>query len=192
MAMGERTPLALIDAKASARMAVGEALTNIAASKIAKLGDIKLSANWMAAAGYGREDEYLFDAVHTVGMEICPELGIAIPVGKDSLSMRTVWDEKRRKRKPLPRRSLIVTAFAPVSDVRKTLTPELRTDIADTALLLVDLGRGQNRLGASALAQVHAAIGNQAPDVDAATLKAFFNGVQALNAEGKLLAYHDL
>ncbi|MDQ8036465.1 MAG: phosphoribosylformylglycinamidine synthase [Pedobacter sp.] len=191
MAMGERTPLALIDAKASARMAVGEAITNIAASKIAKLGDIKLSANWMAAAGYGREDESLFDAVQAVGMEICPELGIAIPVGKDSLSMRTVWDDKGEKKAVTAPLSLIVTAFAPVSDVRSTLTPELRTDIKDTVLLLVDLGRGKNRLGASALAQVHAAIGNDAPDVDAATLKAFFNGVQALNAEGKLLAYHD-
>ncbi|MGH8492313.1 MAG: phosphoribosylformylglycinamidine synthase [Moraxellaceae bacterium] len=191
MAMGERTPLALIDAKASARMAVGEALTNMAASKIAKLSDIKLSANWMAAAGYGREDESLFDAVQAVGMEICPELGIAIPVGKDSLSMRTVWDDEGEKKAVTSPMSLIVTAFAPVSDVRKTLTPELRTDVADTVLLLVDLGRGQNRLGASALAQVFAAIGNDAPNVDAASLKDFWNGVQSLNEKGLLLAYHD-
>ncbi|HEX6592466.1 MAG TPA: phosphoribosylformylglycinamidine synthase [Moraxellaceae bacterium] len=191
MSMGERTPLALIDAQASARMAVGEALTNLAAAKIAKLGDIKLSANWMAAAGYGKEDENLFDAVKTVGMEICPELGIAIPVGKDSLSMRTVWEDGGEKKAVTAPVSLIVTAFAPVTDVRQTLTPELRTDVADTVLLLVDLGRGRNRLGASALAQVHAAIGNEAPDVDAATLKAFWNGVQALNAKGALLAYHD-
>ncbi len=191
MALGERTPLALISAAASARMAVGEALTNIASARIARLGDIKLSANWMAAAGYGKEDENLFDAVKAVGMEICPELGIAIPVGKDSLSMRTVWDDQGQKKAVTAPMSLIVTAFAPVTDVRKTLTPQLRTDVADSVLLLVDLGRGRNRLGASALAQVHGAIGNDAPDVDAATLKDFFNGVQSLNEKGLLLAYHD-
>ncbi|MCD6059935.1 MAG: purL, partial [Moraxellaceae bacterium] len=192
MAMGERTPLALIDARASARMAVGEALTNIAASPIARLGDIKLSANWMAAAGYGKEDENLFDAVKTVGMEICPQLGIAIPVGKDSLSMRTVWDDNGEKKSVTAPLSLIVSAFAPVTDVRKVLTPRLRTDQGDTVLMLIDLGLGKNRLGGSALAQVYGAIGNVAPDVDdAATLKAFFNGIQSLNAQNKLLAYHD-
>lgn len=191
MAMGERTPLAIISAAASARMAVGEAITNIAASRIEKLGDIKLSANWMAAAGYGKEDENLFDAVKAVGMELCPELDIAIPVGKDSLSMRTVWDDSGEKKAVTAPLSLIVTAFAPVTDVRKTLTPELRTDIADTVLLLVDLGRGQQRLGGSALAQVYGAMGQQAPDTDAASLKAFFTGIQALNEKGVLLAYHD-
>jgi phosphoribosylformylglycinamidine synthase len=192
MAMGERAPLALIDAKASARMAVGEALTNIAASPIAQLADIKLSANWMAAAGYGKEDENLFDAVQVVGMEICPQLGIAIPVGKDSLSMRTVWEENGEKKAVTAPMSLIVTAFAPVTDIRKTLTPQLRTDRGDTALVLIDLGLGKQRLGGSALAQVYGAIGDVAPDVDdVAALKAFFNGIQALNAQGKLLAYHD-
>lgn len=191
MAMGERTPLALIDAAASARMAVGESLTNIAGTRIAKLGDIKLSANWMAAAGYGKEDENLFEAVKAVGMELCPELDIAIPVGKDSLSMRTVWEADGEKKAVTAPLSLIVTAFAPVLDVRKTLTPELRRDVADTVLLLVDLGLGKNRLGASALAQVYGAVGNEAPDIDAATLKAFFNGMQQLNEKGVLLAYHD-
>ena len=192
MAMGERTPLALIDAAASARMAVGEALTNIAASCIEKISDIKLSANWMAAAGHGKEDENLFDAVRAVGMDICPQLGIAIPVGKDSLSMRTVWDDGAEKKAVTAPLSLVITAFAPVSDVRKTLTPQLRTDKGDTVLLLVDLGAGKNRLGGSALAQVYNQIGNVAPDVDdALALKAFFATVQTLNANGRLLAYHD-
>jgi phosphoribosylformylglycinamidine synthase len=191
MAMGERTPLALIDAAASARMAIGEALTNIAATPIAKIADIKLSANWMAAAGYGCEDESLFDAVAAVGMGICPQLGIAIPVGKDSLSMRTVWQDGDKKKAVTSPMSLIVTAFAPVTDARKTLTPQLRTDKGDTVLMLVDLGLGKNRLGASALAQVYGAIGNDAPDVDAALLKAFFTGVQTLNEKSVLLAYHD-
>lgn len=192
MSMGERTPLALIDAAASARMAVGEALTNIAASQISKIADIKLSANWMAAAGHGKEDENLFDAVKAVGMEICPQLGIAIPVGKDSLSMRTVWDDGTEKKAVTAPLSLVITAFAPVTDVRKTLTPQLLTDKGDTVLLLVDLGAGRNRLGGSALAQVYSQIGNQAPDVDDADLlKAFFVTVQTLNANGRLLAYHD-
>ena len=192
MAMGERTPVALIDAAASARMAVGEALTNIAAAPIANIADIKLSANWMAAAGYGREDENLFDAVAAVGMVLCPQLGIAIPVGKDSLSMRTVWEENGEKKAVTSPLSLVVTAFAPVTDVRQTLTPQLRTDQGDTVLMLIDLGLGKNRLGASALAQVYGAIGNEAPDVDDAdALKAFFVGVQALNQKGLLLAYHD-
>jgi phosphoribosylformylglycinamidine synthase len=192
MAMGERTPLALIDAAASARMAVGESLTNVAAAPIAAIGDIKLSANWMAAAGYGKEDENLFDAVQAVGMEICPALGIAIPVGKDSLSMRTVWEDKGNKKAVTAPLSLIITAFAPVTDVRKTLTPQLRTDKGDTVLLLVDLGAGRNRLGGSALAQVYGQIGNESPDVDdVERLKSFFNTVQTLNANDRLLAYHD-
>ncbi|HEX4869142.1 MAG TPA: phosphoribosylformylglycinamidine synthase [Moraxellaceae bacterium] len=192
MAMGERTPLALIDAAASARMAVGEALTNIAASRIGALGDIKLSANWMAAAGYGKEDENLFDAVRTVGMELCPALGIAIPVGKDSLSMRTVWDDNGEKKAVTAPLSLIVSAFAPVTDIRATLTPQLRTDKGDTVLVLVDLGLGKCRLGGSALAQVYGAIGHEAPDLDdAALLRDFFNGMQCLNVEGRVIAYHD-
>ncbi|MDP2228939.1 MAG: phosphoribosylformylglycinamidine synthase [Moraxellaceae bacterium] len=192
MAMGERTPLAIIDASASARMAVGEAITNIAASRITAIGDIRLSANWMAAAGHGKEDENLFDAVRAVGMDICPALGIAIPVGKDSLSMRTVWEEAGEKKAVTSPLSLVITAFAPVSDVRRTLTPQLRRDQGDTALLLIDLGAGKNRMGGSALAQVYGAIGNVAPDVDdAAALKAFFATVQQLNADGDLLAYHD-
>ncbi|MCC2637684.1 MAG: phosphoribosylformylglycinamidine synthase [Moraxellaceae bacterium] len=192
MAMGERTPLALIDAAASARMAVGEALTNIAASRIAALADIKLSANWMAAAGYGKEDENLFDAVRTVGMELCPALGIAIPVGKDSLSMRTVWDDAGEKKAVTAPLSLIITAFAPVTDIRQTLTPQLRADLGDSVLMLVDLGLGQNRLGGSALAQVYGAIGDVAPDLDKAELlKAFFEGIQRINGEGRLIAYHD-
>ncbi|MDO8313053.1 MAG: AIR synthase-related protein, partial [Sideroxyarcus sp.] len=190
-ALGERTPLALVNAAASGRMAVGEALTNIAAASIAKIGDIKLSANWMAAAGHHGEDAALFDTVHAVGMELCPELGIGIPVGKDSMSMKSTWtdgDENKSVTSPL---SLIVTAFAPCSDTRKTLTPLLSVD-ADTTLLLIDLGRGQNRMGGSALAQVYKQVGNVAPDVDSAReLKSFFELIQALNLDGKLLAYHD-
>jgi len=192
MAMGERTPVAVLDAAASARLAVGETLTNIAAAPIARLSDIKLSANWMAAAGAGKEDENLYDAVHAVGMELCPALNLTIPVGKDSMSMRTVWqdgDEKKSVTSPL---SLIVTGFAPVTDVRATLTPQLRTDLGDTRLLLIDLGRGQNRLGGSALAQVSGQIGQLPPDVDApALLQDFFDGIQQLNAAGRLVAYHD-
>lgn len=191
MAMGERTPLALIDAAASGRMAVGEAITNIASAKIAQLGDIKLSANWMAAAGYGTEDQSLFNAVKAIGMELCPALDIAIPVGKDSLSMRTVWKDGEQNKAVTSPMSLIVTAFAPVTDIRQTLTPELKTDI-DSVLLLVDLGQGKNRLGGSVLAQAYSQIGDVAPDVDSpALLKDFFNTIQTLNADGKLLAYHD-
>jgi phosphoribosylformylglycinamidine synthase len=192
MAMGERTPLALINAAASARLAVGEAITNIAASRIEKLGDIKLSANWMAAAGYGKEDQNLFEAVEAIGMELCPALGIAIPVGKDSMSMRTVWSDKGEQKAVTAPLSLIISAFAPVSDIRKTLTPQLRADKGDSVLVLVDLGRGKNRLGASALAQVYGAIGQDAPDVDSPELlRDFFNAVQALNQQGLILAYHD-
>ncbi len=188
MAMGERTPLALLNAAASARMAVGEALTNLAAANIEKLSDVKLSANWMAAAGSPGEDARLYEAVKAVGVELCPALGIAIPVGKDSMSMRTVWDGKTLTA-PL---SLIVSAFSPVSDVRKTLTPELQLDVGPTSLLLFDLGHGQNRLGGSALAQVFNEVGEVPPDVDSPrALAEFFALIQAFNAEGKLLAYHD-
>src|SRR5205085_8552696 len=141
MAIGERTPLALIDGPASGRMAVGEAITNIAAAPIAKLGDVKLSANWMCAAGHPGEDAKLFDTVRAVGMELCPALGVSIPVGKDSMSMRTTWrdpgtGEDKSVTAPL---SLVVSAFAPVADVRRTLTPQLRTGAGATELVLVDL-----------------------------------------------------
>ncbi len=188
MAMGERAPLALLNAAASARMAVGEALTNLAAARVEKLGDVKLSANWMAAAGTPGEDARLYDAVKAVGAELCPALGIAIPVGKDSMSMRTVWGDKSVT-SPV---SLVVSAFAPVSDVTKTLTPELQLEVGPTELLLLDVSNGKARLGGSALAQVFNGLGDEAPDVDSPeVLKAFFELVQTLNAEGKLLAYHD-
>src|SRR5947208_16903642 len=167
-------------------MAVGEALTNIAAAGIAKLSDIKLSANWMAPAGHPGEDAALYDTVRAVAMELCPALGVSIPVGKDSLSMQTRWDGKEVV-SPL---SLIVSAFAPVEDARDTLTPELRTDEDDTELLLIDLGRGRNRLGGSILAQTYAGFGAECPDVDdPALIKSFFAAVQALRAH--ILAYHD-
>lgn len=192
MAMGERTPLAVIDAAASGRMAVGEAITNIAAAPIASIEDIKLSANWMAACGQPGQDAALFDTVKAVGIELCPALGISIPVGKDSLSMRTTWSDEGEAKSVISPVSLIVSSFAPVPDVRRTLTPQLRTDQGDTALILIDLGRGKNRMGASALAQVTQQLGDAVPDVDSAEdLKAFFAAIQRLNNEGKLLAYHD-
>jgi phosphoribosylformylglycinamidine synthase len=192
MAMGERTPLALLDAAASGRMAVGETLTNIAASRIAKISDIKLSANWMSAAGHPGEDARLYDAVKAVGMELCPELGITIPVGKDSMSMKTQWREEDADKSVTSPLSLVVTGFAPVTDIRQTLTPQLRMDKGETDLILIDLGRGQNRLGASILTQVYGKLGSQAPDVDdAEDLKAFFAVIQGLNADGHILAYHD-
>ena len=192
MAMGERTPVALLDAPASGRMAVAEAITNIAAAPIERMNDIKLSANWMAPAGHPGEDARLFDTVKAVGMELCPELGIAIPVGKDSMSMKTVWEQDGEQRSVTAPLSLIISAFAPVTDTRKTLTPQLRTDKGKTLLLLIDLGAGQNRLGASALAQVYKQIGFQPADLDAPfLLKNFFNAMQALHNENRLLAYHD-
>jgi phosphoribosylformylglycinamidine synthase len=194
MAIGERTPLALIDGPASGRMAVGEAITNIAAAPIDRIGRIKLSANWMAAAGHPGEDASLFDTVKAVGMELCPALGIAIPVGKDSMSMKTTWRDPQsgEDKAVIAPLSLIISAFAPVTDVRRTLTPQLRTDLGETELVLVDLGGGQNRLGGSALAQVYSQLGASAPDVDdPEKLKAFFGAIQALNAAGKVVAYHD-
>ncbi len=189
MAMGERTPLALLDAPASGRMAIGETLTNIAASRIGKLSDIKLSANWMSAAGHPGEDARLYDTVKAVGMELCPELGITIPVGKDSMSMATRWNDEGVDKSVTSPLSLIVTGFAPVT---QTLTPQLRMDKGTTDLILIDLGRGQNRMGASILAQTHGKLGKHAPDVDdAEDLKAFFAVIQGLNADGHLLAYHD-
>ncbi|MGZ5582395.1 MAG: phosphoribosylformylglycinamidine synthase, partial [Usitatibacter sp.] len=161
---------------------------------IARIGDIKLSANWMCAAGYPGEDATLFDAVHAVGMELCPALGVSIPVGKDSMSMRTTWrdrDSGEEKSVTAPM-SLIVSAFAPVTDARRTLTPQLRTDQGQTDLLLIDLGAGKNRLGGSALAQVYGQLGQTAPDLDdPAKLRNFFAAIQKLNSEGSLLAYHD-
>ncbi|MBU0882135.1 MAG: phosphoribosylformylglycinamidine synthase [Gammaproteobacteria bacterium] len=192
MAMGERTPLALLDAAASGRMAIGETLTNLAASRINAISDIKLSANWMSAAGHPGEDARLYDTVKAVGMELCPELGITIPVGKDSMSMKTQWRDEGADKSVTSPLSLVVTGFAPVSDIRKTLTPQLRMDKGETDLILIDLGRGQNRLGASILTQVYSKLGSQAPDVDdAEDLKAFFAVIQGLNADGHILAYHD-
>ena len=192
MAMGERTPLAVINAPASGRMAVGETVTNLAAAPIRSIEDIKLSANWMAACGQPGQDAALYDTVQAVGMELCPALGISIPVGKDSLSMRTTWKDEDQSKAVMSPVSLIVSGFAPVYDVRKSLTPQIRTDAGDTVMILIDLGRGKNRMGASALAQVMGQLGNEAPDVDSAEdLKAFFTAIQQLNQDGKLLAYHD-
>ena len=192
MAMGERTPLALVDAPASGRMAIGEAVTNIMAAPIEHLGKVKLSANWMAAAGHPGEDAKLYDTVKAVGMELCPALGIAIPVGKDSMSMKTVWEMEGERREMTAPLSLIISAFAPVEDVRRVLTPQLRTDLGDTDLILVDLGEGRNRLGASALAQVHDQLGSEVPDLDRPELlKRCFEVVQELSREGLLLAFHD-
>ncbi|MCR4300465.1 MAG: phosphoribosylformylglycinamidine synthase [Sulfuricaulis sp.] len=193
MALGERTPLALINAAASGRMAIGEALTNLAAARIQKLPDVKLSANWMAAIGHAGEDAALYDTVRAVALELCPALGISIPVGKDSMSMKTVWqDDQGRERAVIAPLSLIVTAFAPVLDVRRTLTPQLRTDKGETDLILVDLSKGANRLGGSALAQVYGRLGDSAPDVDdPRALRLFFHVVQALNELGFAYAYHD-
>lgn len=192
MSVGERTPVALLDAPASGRMAVAEAITNIAATRIEKLSDIKLSANWMSAAGHKGEDEKLYRTVEAVGMELCPALGLTIPVGKDSMSMRTAWQDRGENKAVTAPLSLIISAFSPVLDVRQTLTPQLRTDKGDSELLLVDLGNGKNRLGGSILAQVYNQLGDVPADLDQAEqLKGFFNAVQASLAANELLAYHD-
>lgn len=192
MSLGERAPIALLDFAASGRMAVGEALTNIAAVEIGSLKRVKLSANWMSAAGHPGEDAGLYAAVKAVGEELCPALGITIPVGKDSMSMKTRWQEGNEQREMTSPLSLVITAFARVEDVRHTVTPQLRTDKGDTALLLVDLGAGHNALGATALAQVYRQLGNTPADVRSAEqLGGFFNAMQALVSEQKLLAYHD-
>ncbi|TXS95209.1 phosphoribosylformylglycinamidine synthase [Parahaliea maris] len=191
MSMGERTPLALVSGPASGRMAIAEAITNICAAPIAALNDIKLSANWMCAAGHGREDEVLYDTVRAVGMELCPELGITIPVGKDSMSMRTTWNDSGEDKSVTAPMSLIISAFAPVTDVRKVVTPALQVR-DDATLTLIDLGRGANRLGGSALAQVYGQLGDTVADLDsAADLKALFTLVQEQLAADTLLAYHD-
>jgi len=192
MAIGERTPAALLDAAAAARIAVGEALTNLAAAGIADTERVVLSANWMAAAGHPGEDAALYAAVQAVGMALCPALDITIPVGKDSLSMKTVWGEGESKRAVISPLSLIVSAFAPVEDIRRGVTPQLMLDRGETALLLVDLGQGRCRLGGSALAQVYSEVGDVSPDLDdAKTFRDFFRLIGALIAEGKILAYHD-
>jgi phosphoribosylformylglycinamidine synthase len=192
MAMGERTPLALIDAAASGRMAVGEALTNLAAAAIRRLGDVKLSANWMAPAGHPGEDAALYDTVRAV-RDLCIELGVSIPVGKDSMSMRTAWSEGGEPKAVTAPVSLVVSAFAPIADARRVLTPQVRADAGETVLVLLDAAHGRRRLGGSALAQVYGQLGDAPPDVDdPATLAAFLDLVQRLHGDGLLLAYHDV
>nr|WP_296750831.1 phosphoribosylformylglycinamidine synthase [Thioalkalivibrio sp.] len=191
MAMGERTPLAILSAPASGRMAVGEVITNLAGADIADTGQIRLSANWMAAAGVPGQDAALFDTVRAIGEDLCPRLGISIPVGKDSLSMRTVWEQDGVPRQMISPVSLIVSGFAPVADVRRTLTPLPDTEAAGP-LWLIDLGQGQLRLGGSAFAQVHGEIGQSPPDlVNAERLRGFFGVIQHLKARGGITAYHD-
>ena len=194
MSMGERTPLAVTNAAASGRMAVAEAITNLLAAPI-ELPRVKLSANWMAACGEPGQDAALFETVKAVGMELCPALGVSIPVGKDSLSMRTVWKddanhaEAKKVTSPV---SLIVSAFATLADVRGTLTPQLNRDEADTTLILVDLGKGQKRMGGSILAQTLSLEGGAVPDLDdPQDLVNLVNAINALRAQGHLLAYHD-
>ena len=192
MSMGERTPLATTNAPASGRMAVAEAITNIAAAPIEHLGKVRLSANWMAAAGHPGEDANLFDTVKAVGDELCREIGVAIPVGKDSMSMRTRWSDDNGEHNVVAPVSLIVSAFAPVTDVTRHLTPQLRHTVEPSYLLLFDLGGGRNRLGTSCLAQAYQRTGGQTPDLDdPAMLKGLFAAVQELNERHMLLAYHD-
>lgn len=191
MAMGERTPVAVLDAAASGRMAVAEALTNLVAADVRSLHDIKLSANWMAACGVDGQDAALYDTVAAVS-QWCQDLGLSIPVGKDSLSMRTAWQDEAGAHDVIAPVSLIVTAFAPVPDVRATLTPQLRTDLGDTVLILVDLGKGRHRLGGSVLCQTFGQVGNVAPDIDdAGLLRGFFAAMRELAAQDCILAYHD-
>jgi phosphoribosylformylglycinamidine synthase len=190
MAMGERTPLAVTNPEAAARMAISEAITNIAAADISSLKDIKISANWMAAAGFQNEDQHLFESVKTVGESFCPELGITIPVGKDSLSMRTMWEEDGKQKVVASPVSLIVTGFSPVKSILKTLTPELKVE-QDTKLVLIDLSNNNSRLGGSTLAQVFNQSGDETPDADAETIKEFIEKITQLKRSGKILAYHD-
>ncbi len=191
MSMGERTPLAAVDAPASGRMAVAEALTNLLAAPV-ELSRIKLSCNWMAACGEPGEDAALYDTVRAVGLELCPALGIGVPVGKDSLSMRTRWQDDQGAKQVVAPVSLVVSAFASIPDVRGTLTPQLRTDVGDTTLILVDLGEGRNRMGGSILAQALGRFGPEVPDLDdPQRLKALFAAINELRRDGLLLAYHD-
>ncbi|RQW26036.1 phosphoribosylformylglycinamidine synthase [Rhodobacteraceae bacterium CH30] len=190
MAMGERTPTALFNAPASGRLAVGEALTNIAASFVGNIGNVKLSANWMAAAGHPGEDANLYRTVEAVS-NMCQQVGVSIPVGKDSLSMKTVWSDAEGKKSVTAPLSLVVSAFSPVEDVRKTVTPEIKAD-KDTDIILIDLGYGRCRLGGSAYAQVWKAMEGRAPDVESPMqLASFFNTIQSLLRDDMLLAYHD-
>ena len=192
MAMGERTPVAIHDGPASARLAVAEAITNIAAADVEGLADVRLSANWMAAAGHRADDYTLFEMVRAVGEDLCPALGIAIPVGKDSLSMRTVWQADREQHAVTAPVSLIVSAFAPVADVRRTLTPQLDTGVPDSVLLFIDLAGGRQRMGGSALAQSFGRFGGAAADLDdAQRLIGFFKAQRELRRCDRLLAYHD-
>ncbi|MEO0601483.1 MAG: phosphoribosylformylglycinamidine synthase, partial [Myxococcota bacterium] len=191
MAMGERLPLSLLSGPAAARMALAEALTNLAAAPVGQIEQIALSANWMASGGDPGDDAVLFEMVRTVGLELCPALGISIPVGKDSMSMRTQWGEGNEAKRVSSPVSLVVSAFAPCADITRVLTPELSAD-PDTKLLLVDLGKGANRLGGSVLSQVHGRLGETPPDLDdPSLLSGFFAAIQDLNEAGKLLAYHD-
>ena len=191
MAMGERTPLAAINAAASGRMAVAESITNLLAAPI-ELPRVKLSANWMAACGEPGEDADLYATVKAVGMELCPQLGISIPVGKDSLSMRTQWQDGGAQRKVVSPVSLIVSAFATLADVRGTLTPQLDATEEDTTLVLIDLGKGRMRMGGSILGQVLNQAGDEVPDLDdAQDLVRLVDAVNALRAQGRILAYHD-
>ena len=191
MSIGERAPVALLNFAASARLAVGEAITNIAATNIGNIKRIKLSANWMAAAGHPGEDAGLYQAVKAIGEELCPALGLAIPVGKDSMSMKTTWQQEGEQKTMTSPLSLVISAFARVEDVRKTVTPQLRTD-QDNTLLLVDLSKGHQALGATALAQVYRHLGQKTADVhDPKELLAFYNAIQALVSQNALLAYHD-
>ena len=193
MSLGERTPVALLNFGASARLAVAESLTNIAGTDIGDLNRIKLSANWMSPAGHPGEDAGLYEAVKAIGEELCPALGLTIPVGKDSMSMKTKWDENGTEKSVTSPMSLIITAFGVVEDIRKTVTPELRTDKGDTRLVAIDLSKGKKRLGGSCLAQVYKQLGNETPDVDSAeTLKGFFNAMQTLVRDEKVIAYHDI
>ncbi|CAM5482207.1 phosphoribosylformylglycinamidine synthase [Rhodanobacter lindaniclasticus] len=192
MAMAERAPVAVLDSADAARLAVGEAITNLAAAPIASLGEVRLSANWMAAVNHPGEDAALFDAVKAVGMELCPQLQISIPVGKDSLSMQAVWTNEGQEQRTVSPVSLVVTGFARVGDVRRTLTPQLKLDRGATDLWLIDLGAGRDRLGCSALTQVFNRSGGIPPNLDdAKRLKALFELIQQANANGLLLAYHD-
>ncbi|HET9818395.1 MAG TPA: phosphoribosylformylglycinamidine synthase [Rhodanobacteraceae bacterium] len=192
MAMGERAPIAVLDGAASARMALGEAITNLIAAPIDKLEEIRLSANWMAAIGHAGEDAALYDAVQAVSLQLCPALGISIPVGKDSLSMRTLWRDGEREQRTLAPVSLIVSAFARIADARRALTPQLRMDAGDTELWLIDLGAGRNRLGGSALTQAYDRRGGVPPDFeDPERLRGLFALLRAAREQDLLLAYHD-
>ncbi|NLB62725.1 MAG: phosphoribosylformylglycinamidine synthase [Fibrobacter sp.] len=191
MAMGERSPVAIIDAAASARLAVAEALLNLSAAQIGDLERVSLSANWMASPNEVGEGAELYAAVRAVGEELCPQLGVVVPVGKDSLSMTTKWEQNGEEVKQISPVSLVISAFAPVNDIRLSLTPQLQNEV-NTSLLLVDLGAGKNRLGGSILAQVYNQVGNESPDVDSPEdLKTLLLILQRLGAEQKILAYHD-